>query len=186
MSLKHAILVLLDVKAGTGYDIAKEFHAGMGFMWSASHQQIYMELKKLAQAQWVSFRTQTQSERPDKKVYSITSHGRIELLNWLEKPIASSKLRAPFMIEMAAAHLASPDKLLIDTRAQQQFYQKKLEEYQRYERYYHAFGRDFQNKYRLKYLALEHAMEQTQLSLKWLTKIEQEVLQLQIKNAART
>ena len=50
MSLKHAILILLETEPGSGYDLVKRFKAGLGYFWNAKHQQVYQELKKLSAA----------------------------------------------------------------------------------------------------------------------------------------
>ena len=72
MSLKHAILILLETEPGSGYDLVKRFKAGLGYFWNAKHQQVYQELKKLSEAGWLAFAEETQETRPDKKVYRLT------------------------------------------------------------------------------------------------------------------
>ena len=57
MSLKHAILILLETEPGSGYDLVKRFKAGLGYFWNAKHQQVYQELKKLSEAGWLAFAT---------------------------------------------------------------------------------------------------------------------------------
>ena len=80
MSLKHAILILLETEPGSGYDLVKRFKAGLGYFWNAKHQQVYQELKKLSEAGWLAFAEETQETRPDKKVYRLTPAGHSELL----------------------------------------------------------------------------------------------------------
>ena len=41
MSLKHAILAVLEKKESTGYEIAKQFEGPFGYFWNAPHQLIY-------------------------------------------------------------------------------------------------------------------------------------------------
>ena len=85
MSLKHAILILLESEPGSGYDLVKRFKAGLGYFWNAKHQQVYLELKKLSEAGWLDCQAQAQETRPDKKVYRLTPSGHAELLRWLEQ-----------------------------------------------------------------------------------------------------
>jgi len=47
MALGEAILVCLTERPMSGYDLAKNFDASIGFFWKSSHQQIYRELGKL-------------------------------------------------------------------------------------------------------------------------------------------
>ena len=56
MSLRHAILVLLQDQEASGYDLAREFANSIGLVWNATHQQIYLELGKLNEQHMVSYR----------------------------------------------------------------------------------------------------------------------------------
>ncbi len=56
MSLRHAILVLLQDQEASGYDLAREFANSIGLVWNATHQQIYLELGKLNDQSMVKYR----------------------------------------------------------------------------------------------------------------------------------
>ncbi|MCV6614678.1 MAG: PadR family transcriptional regulator, partial [Cellvibrionaceae bacterium] len=79
MSLKHAILTLLETEEGSGYDLLKRFQARLGYFWNASHQQIYAQLKSLRQEQLIDYKLEPQSDKPDKKVYTLTNEGKTAL-----------------------------------------------------------------------------------------------------------
>jgi len=51
MSLPHALLTSLLEQPCSGMDLARRFGRSIGFFWPATHQQIYKELGKPAQAQ---------------------------------------------------------------------------------------------------------------------------------------
>lgn len=53
MALAEAILVCLTERPMSGYDLAKNFDASIGFFWRASHQQIYRELGRLREKGYV-------------------------------------------------------------------------------------------------------------------------------------
>ena len=82
MSLKHAILVLLETEPGSGYDLLKRFREHMGYFWNASHQQIYQQLKWMHEAGWLVVSTEPQQGKPDRKVYELTPQGHEALLAW--------------------------------------------------------------------------------------------------------
>jgi len=67
MSLPHAILTILEREKSSGYDLARHFALTAGQIWSATHQQIYLELGKLHQSGWVDFKLINQEGKPDKK-----------------------------------------------------------------------------------------------------------------------
>ncbi|MBL4714171.1 MAG: PadR family transcriptional regulator [Alcanivorax sp.] len=112
MSLRHAILVLLQDQEASGYDLAREFANSIGLVWNATHQQIYLELGKLNEQHMVSFRHVPQEGKPDKKLYSITEDGRQELIRWLKKPAGPARIRDAFMVKVAGGQLADSGALL--------------------------------------------------------------------------
>jgi DNA-binding PadR family transcriptional regulator len=83
MALAHAIMTALIDDDLSGYELAKDFEASLGFFWHASHQQIYQELHKLADKQWLNKREVSQSGKPNKIVYGLTRSGREALAEWV-------------------------------------------------------------------------------------------------------
>ena len=112
MSLRHAILVLLQDQEASGYDLAREFANSIGLVWNATHQQIYLELGKLNDQHMVKFRHIPQDGKPDKKLYRITEEGRDELIRWLRKPAAPPRIRDAFMVKIAGGALSDSSSIL--------------------------------------------------------------------------
>jgi len=83
MSLGYGILGFLNYKSMSGYDLVKAFESSLEFFWHAQNSHIYLELKKLEKKGYICGETVIQSDRPNKKVYSITDNGREEFMNWL-------------------------------------------------------------------------------------------------------
>lgn len=83
MSLACGILGFLNYKSMSGYDLVKAFDSSVGFFWHAQNSHIYLELKKLEKQGYISGEIVIQSDRPNKKIYSITDSGREAFLNWL-------------------------------------------------------------------------------------------------------
>lgn len=86
MALRHALLTLLADESLSGYDLVRYFDGSVGFVWHATHPQIYRELEKLRGEKLVSGRLVRQTGRPNKTVYSLTAKGRRELLEWAAMP----------------------------------------------------------------------------------------------------
>jgi PadR family transcriptional regulator AphA len=154
MSLKHAILVLLERKPGSGYDLAQRFKGGIGHFWSASHQQIYHELKKLSDQMLVEFEVQLQSERPDKKHYRITAAGRSALKDWLLEPTKPERLNSALLVKIYAANLADPAALVAELERNLAEHRKRLEEYISLEQSYLGKGSRMGRKQSQMYLTL--------------------------------
>lgn len=100
MSLKFVLLTLLDRQPSTGYDLVRTFDTAVGYFWNASHQQVYRELGALSDAKLVKFKQVRQDDKPDKKVYSISSPGKKALHQWLEEPIKKSKTKELLLVKL--------------------------------------------------------------------------------------
>jgi len=154
MSLKHAILVLLEQKPGSGYDLAQRFKGGIGHFWNASHQQIYQELKKLSSQMLVEFEVQSQSERPDRKHYHITAAGRSALKTWLLEPTRPERLNSALLVKIYAANLAEPAALAAELEQNLAEHRRRLDEYLSLEQSYLGKGDRIGRKQSQIYLTL--------------------------------
>jgi PadR family transcriptional regulator, regulatory protein AphA len=83
MNLQFAILGLLTYASLTGYALSKIFDKSINNFWSASLSQIYRELAALEAKGYVVSNIQEQDDRPDKRVYTITSAGLAAFQEWL-------------------------------------------------------------------------------------------------------
>jgi DNA-binding PadR family transcriptional regulator len=88
VALPHAILVALCEQSGSGYELARRFDRSIGYFWAATHQQIYRTLRAMEDDGWVHVTAVTQQGRPDKKVYTVSDAGRVELARWIAEPLS--------------------------------------------------------------------------------------------------
>lgn len=86
MSLRHGLLGLLNYGAMTGYELSAAFEDSLSFFWQAKSSQIYRELNSMEKAGWLTSEHIIQTDKPNKRLYSITDEGRAELQNWLANP----------------------------------------------------------------------------------------------------
>lgn len=101
MSLRYAILGLLNVMPMTGYDLKHQaFDATVRHFWPADQSQIYRTLTQLAEETLVTMTLEAQEERPDRKVYAITQAGRAALTDWLKADQAVPTLRDPLLVQL--------------------------------------------------------------------------------------
>jgi len=80
MSLRHAVLGLLERRPSTGYELTQTFDRSLRTSWQARHSQIYPELAKLESAGLVEV---VGHGARRSKTYGITAAGRAELRRWL-------------------------------------------------------------------------------------------------------
>lgn len=101
MSLKYAILGILNAMPMTGYDLKHQaFDATVRHFWPADQSQIYRTLSQLADGGLVTITVEKQDERPDRKVYAITEDGQQALLDWLKSDQNIPTLRDPLLVQL--------------------------------------------------------------------------------------
>ncbi len=81
-----ALLGLLMAGPRHGYELHRDFRAGLGRVWQIGLSQLYAQLKRLAEAGLVTVETEAQPSRPPRKVYRLTPAGREAFLAWLQRP----------------------------------------------------------------------------------------------------
>ena len=82
----HALLGMLSLGAGSGYDLKKRIEGSIAHFWSESYGQIYPMLSRLADEGLAERTHERQQGKPDRQVYAITARGREELARWLATP----------------------------------------------------------------------------------------------------
>lgn len=84
-TLAYGLLGLVARTPSSGYDLMLQLQP----FWQAKHSQIYPLLAKMEQEGYLEFTRVPQTDRPDKKVYSITEKGRTALREWLTQSTSS-------------------------------------------------------------------------------------------------
>ena len=82
MSLPHALLTALIDRPDSGSELASRFDRSLGYFWAATHQQIYRELARMAEAGWIESLPE-ESTRGRKRAYRLLPAGRKELKRWI-------------------------------------------------------------------------------------------------------
>ncbi|MBF7728932.1 PadR family transcriptional regulator [Pseudomonas sp. N040] len=173
MSLKHAILILLESQPGSGYDLAKRFKEGLGYFWNAKHQQIYQELKKLSAAGWLDCEAQAQDSRPDKKVYRLTAAGHAELLRWLDAPVQPNRINDALLVKLFGGAHTSTANLRAEMDRHLAVHRKTLDSLLAIEQAYLALPDAQRAAWRLPYLTLRRGILGEQAWLAWAAEAQQ-------------
>jgi DNA-binding PadR family transcriptional regulator len=104
MSIKYAILGLLNYSDMHGYRIKEHIEKNFDYMWAVNFGQIYPNLKDLEKDGFINMFEVAPSEAggPHKKLYSITEKGIDELSRWLaESPHRPMLIRDSFLLKFA-------------------------------------------------------------------------------------
>jgi len=130
LSLRDALLGLLNHRPMTGYDLKKILDHPMGFFWVAQMSQIYRELNKLEKKGLVKSEIVPQEKRPDRKVYQLTKEGEKIFLNWLNKfpNQLSETSRSQFLMRIFFSSRIKLEELDFEIKR----YKKEKEEQLRY------------------------------------------------------
>ena len=110
MALAHAILASILDGASTGSELARTFGSD-GFFWRASHQQIYLELKKLETVGHIELVAADASSRKDRP-YAITDDGRAHLTEWIREPTDPASIKEDLLVKCLAAELVPSHELV--------------------------------------------------------------------------
>ncbi len=171
MSLKHAILAMLDLEKGTGYDIVKRFNLSIGHFWSSSHQQVYKELHKLHDDGLVEFEAVEQAGKPDKKVYYLTDAGLKALKLWVRQPARAFKIKEPLLVKLFAGRHGNKDELLEELARHEQLHRETAEQYSNLESQMEHLSPRQRKKYLLPYMTLRLGVHFEKAWLTWLAEV---------------
>jgi len=111
MDAKTLCLGVLALGDASGYEIKKHFEDGpFGHIHAVGFGSIYPALTALADEGKVTFVEESQSGRPDKKVYSITTTGMEALKQAIRKTPSVDRVRSEFLFILFFADLLNPDR----------------------------------------------------------------------------
>lgn len=128
--LKYAILGFLSYTPMTGYDIKLRMDRSTTHFWHAKQSQIYTTLKNLEQEGCVESQVHEQAERPDRRIYTLTSDGRRQLKDWLDEPYTeNSPRKEPLVLKMFFAAQMKPEIALSQLRLQRDLHARQLAYY---------------------------------------------------------
>lgn len=117
----------LAKKGSTGYDLKTREFTKASPLWPADQAQIYRTLEKLRARRLVSVRRIRQSDRPDRREYSLTPAGREALRAWLAAPSTPATLRDPLMLQINFGEYVSDSDLRAVLIARRELLQSQLE-----------------------------------------------------------
>jgi DNA-binding PadR family transcriptional regulator len=86
MSVRHALLALLNEGPKYGLQLRQEFEARTGEVWPLNVGQVYTTLQRLERDGLVESDDDGEEESGPQKAFHITPEGEHELLTWLRTP----------------------------------------------------------------------------------------------------
>jgi len=122
MSVRNALLGLLEQRPRHGYELHAAFEAVVGGeeIWDIKPAQVYTTLSRLKESGLVAEQSLEQDGGPEKRIYKITAEGRQELSDWFAAPVTGGHQRDEFFVKLMislAAQGVDPCKIIYTQRA---------------------------------------------------------------------
>ena len=109
MNIRTLCLGILSRGDATGYEIKKMAEEGLfSHFIEASFGSIYPALNKMTDEGLLTFRSEAQDGKPDKKVYSITAAGEVALKSALTVFPKKDKFKSEFLFIMLLSEHVDP------------------------------------------------------------------------------
>jgi DNA-binding PadR family transcriptional regulator len=131
MALRDAILAALLEGESSGYDLAKGFDASVANFWSATPQQLYRELEKMAEDGLVAARVVAQERRPNKRLFAVTEAGRAALRAYTARSPKPTAVRDELLVQVQAVEAGDADAVRAAVLGRQRLAEGKLARYER-------------------------------------------------------
>ncbi len=169
MALSHSILATLvgRGKPLSGYDLAKEFNSSVGFFWKTTHQQIYRELARLEKEGMLTSEVIKQTDRPDKKIYSITEAGRFQLVEWIAEPSMPTPIKEDMLVKLYVGYLVPRDMLIRELEQLRVLHVERLRLYKEYEKKYFPDIKTLNIKGKYRYMNLRSGINFETSHISW-------------------
>ncbi len=127
MALQHAVLAILDDGPSYGWDLKASFELAVGPQWGLNVGHLYQVLDRLRRDGLATAEVLSQSDRPDRTVYRITTQGRAELDSWLDSAVNRTRgYRDDFFLKVMAGARRNPAALTHVIDVQRQRYLQEL------------------------------------------------------------
>lgn len=168
-TLSFGLLCILATHSYTGYDLMLKIQP----FWHAKHSQIYPLLAALEKDGLVQYEEVAQSDKPDKKIYSITDKGLSELKEWIAQPSAEPVSRDEMMLKAFCISIVDIGVIQILFDEREQMYKEKLTKYRTYLDNLNQKMADNHEKLNIHsskfgfYIILKKAISNTESNLEW-------------------
>ena len=117
MSIKHALLALLDEEPLHGYELKTRFDEALGSLWPLQQAQIYNNLRLLEKAGHIELDERIeQTDLPDRKNFRLTEAGHKELSDWAASPVRTNRqLKDEFYLKLTTLiNVMGQDESVVD------------------------------------------------------------------------
>lgn len=169
--LPYIILGILKQNPGfTGREITYQFTNEIGEFWKAAHSQVYPELKKMQQDDWITSQRQANNEKEIH--YYLTDLGKEQLSKWIDQPLTELPVNQDlFSLKMFFINDPHDPRIKELVDEELALLEKQVEHLKR--RQHDVFPNVVQqNKNYGHYLILKRAMSRLEGQIQWLKSLK--------------
>ncbi len=123
---RYAILGVLSLMSGSGYDIKKFCDKSIYHFWNENFGHIYPVLAELQEEGLIE---QVNADGVRRKVYGITEKGRDEFIDWLLQPVEYQPARSELLLKIAFGGNIPKEKTIQMLREVLERKERQLKEY---------------------------------------------------------
>jgi PadR family transcriptional regulator, regulatory protein AphA len=183
-STTYAVLGMLTFEEMSGYDLGKLIdHSIAHFGFQPARSQVYAALRKLVELGWATERVVAQHDRPDKRLYRITSDGEQALRMWLESPnIGREVVKSPFLLKVYLGAMIPPETLLAQMK---EAHRQAVEELEALEEIEGEIERLARPDLRFPALVLRYGIAHNRASVAWTDEMLKELETVSASTARR-
>lgn len=173
MALKYALLASLSQQPQTGYDLAHAMDSTLSLFWHATHQQIYKELAQLFSDELVKEEYVKQTDKPDKKIYSVTKKGLSALKEWTKTETKMYPTKDELLIKVFVGHLVDKEVIERELERKKKIYQERLNTYLKIEKVHFGTPEKLPIKLKYQYMTLRRGIRFTRAWIAWIDEVRE-------------
>lgn len=164
---KYAVMGVLSICPGSGYDIKKFMKGSTSNFWSESYGQIYPILKQLVEERLAVSHAEKQEGKPEKYIYTLTERGNEELRDWLSEPVEPAVERNELLLKLFFGAHIPLEKNKEHVQAFQELQSQLLEKYRGIERELVARAQDDQTLFSYPLMTVRYGIQLCRAALIW-------------------
>ncbi|MDP4182024.1 MAG: PadR family transcriptional regulator [Bacillota bacterium] len=163
---RYAILGVLSLMSGSGYDIKKFCDKTIAHFWNENFGHIYPVLAQLEEEGLISKAASSKDER--RKEYSITAKGREEFCKWMMEPIEFQPARSELLLKVSFGSNIPKERVIEMIKLVKQRYESRLEEYRAMEESFLKNKKESEKPESVYWIApLRYGIIATEAAIKW-------------------
>jgi PadR family transcriptional regulator AphA len=125
LRLRYALLAILAIEPGSGFDVVRRFRQSAGYAWHANHSQIYPELARCLELGLIR---EVDRGKRGKRLYSTTPKGIRLVRDWLLNSTPERAVRNEAVLRSFFTWLIPEEAAAAYYRGEAEYHRSMLDE----------------------------------------------------------